>query len=93
MRECYIHNRHIYVYIHILYIAHSQGSVLLKDELKELEHYVLLPEAVWCKFILWYGLADGSRPIGRKVIEWGIPATFQYLTVSKVSRQSNILYL
>ena len=34
--------------------------------------YSLLPEVAWTKLSSWYGLADGSRPIGRKVIEWGM---------------------
>ena len=34
--------------------------------------YSLVPEGGWNKLLIWYGLAKGSRPIARKVIEWGM---------------------
>ena len=34
--------------------------------------YSLVPEGGWNKLLIWYGLAEGSRPIARKVIEWGM---------------------
>ena len=30
--------------------------------------YMALPEAAWYKLLIWYGLADGSRPIARRVM-------------------------
>ena len=34
--------------------------------------YSLVPEGGWNKLLIWYGLAEGSRPIARNVIEWGM---------------------
>ena len=44
----------------------------LKDHLIEDLNYSLVPEGGWNKLLIWYGLAEGSRPIARKVIEWGM---------------------
>ena len=44
----------------------------LKDHLMEDLDYSLVPEGGWNKLLIWYGLAEGSRPIARKVIEWGM---------------------
>ena len=40
-------------------------SHTLKDHLMEELDYCLLPKAAWKKFILWYGLTSGSKPICR----------------------------
>ena len=34
--------------------------------------YSLIPETAWNKLTTWYGIAEGSRPIARKAIEWGM---------------------
>ncbi|KAL7876000.1 hypothetical protein AOLI_G00109630 [Acnodon oligacanthus] len=34
--------------------------------------YILLPTEGWCKLISWYGLAEGQKPIARKVIASGV---------------------
>ena len=44
----------------------------LKDHLMEDIDYSLVPEGGWNKLLIWYGLAEGSRPIARNVIEWGV---------------------
>ena len=44
----------------------------LKDHLKEEFDYSLVPEKGWEKLVEWYGLAADSRPIPRKVIEYGL---------------------
>ena len=33
--------------------------------------YSLIPETAWDKLTTWYGIAEGSRAIARKVIQWG----------------------
>ena len=49
---------------------YKANSTTLKRTLDELE-YKLVPEPVWNKLQAWYGLADGSQPICRRVIEFG----------------------
>ena len=34
--------------------------------------YSLVPEKAWQHLVEWYGLLDGSRPIPRKVVEYGL---------------------
>ena len=34
--------------------------------------YSLLPEEAWELLVEWYGLSDGSQPIPRKVVEYGL---------------------
>ena len=43
----------------------------LKEHLIEERDYTLVPEEGWVKLIEWYGMAPGSRPIARKVVEFG----------------------
>jgi hypothetical protein len=43
----------------------------LKDLLMEDLDYSLIPETAWDKLTTWYGIAEGSRAIARKVIQWG----------------------
>lgn len=44
----------------------------LKDHLMEELDYSVIPEADWEKLVEWYGMAPGSRPIARKVVEYGL---------------------
>ena len=44
----------------------------LKEHMMEELDYSLVPEAAWQKLIQWYGMTPGSRPIARKVIEYGL---------------------
>ena len=50
----------MYMYIPLDY----EGDVL-KDNLQKKLDYCLLPKAAWEKFIFWYGLTSGSKPICR----------------------------
>ena len=34
--------------------------------------YSLVPEEGWMKLVEWYGMAPDSRPIARKVVEYGL---------------------
>ena len=34
--------------------------------------YSLVPEEVWKKFVLWYGIEESSHPIPRFVVEHGL---------------------
>ena len=34
--------------------------------------YSLVPEEVWKKFVLWYGIEESSHPIPRRVVEHGL---------------------
>ena len=34
--------------------------------------YALVPEEVWKKLVLWYGIEESSRPISRHVVEYGL---------------------
>jgi hypothetical protein len=34
--------------------------------------YSLVPEKAWHHLVSWYGLSDGSRPIARRVVEYGL---------------------
>ena len=43
----------------------------LKEHQMEGQDYSLVPEEGWVKFVEWYGMAPGSRPIARKVVEYG----------------------
>ena len=58
----------------IVFIVPCSGAHddTLKDHLMEDLDYSLVPEGGWNKLLIWYGLAEGSRPIARKVIEWGM---------------------
>ena len=51
----------------------------LKELLMEELDYSLVPEEGWVKLVEWYGMARGSRPIARKVVEYGL-----YMKVLKV---------
>ena len=44
----------------------------LKDHLMEELDYILLPQAAWDKLVAWYGLSEGSSPIPRQVVEYGL---------------------
>lgn len=44
----------------------------LKEQLMEELDYSLVPEAGWEKLVEWYGMAPGSIPIARKVVEYGL---------------------
>ena len=50
--------------------------------------YSLVPEGGWNKLLIWYGLAEGSRPIARNVIEWGVYV--KHLKVRKESTSGGI---
>eukprot|EP00731_Ephydatia_muelleri_P021843 Em0014g434a len=39
--------------------------------MEELDYY-LLPKPAWEKLLSWYGLSEGSQPIERKVVEYGL---------------------
>ena len=49
----------------LMYIPLDYERDTLKDHLMEELDYELLPKAAWEKFILWYGLTLGSKPICR----------------------------
>ena len=34
--------------------------------------YSLVPEEGWVKLVEWYGIVPGSKPIVRKVVEYGL---------------------
>ena len=56
--------------------------------------YSLLPEVAWTKLSSWYGLADGSRPIGRKVIEWGMyEKHLKVRTLTELTQDNQQAYL
>ena len=59
------------LYVSVLACSGAQDDTL-KDHLKEALDYSLVPEGGWNKLLIWYGLAEGSRPIARKVIELGM---------------------
>ena len=59
------------LYVSTLPCSGAQDDTL-KDHLMEDLDYSLVPEGGWNKLLIWYGLAEGSRPIARKVIEWGM---------------------
>ena len=65
---------HICRLLMIVFIVPYSGAHddTLKDHLMEDLDYSLVPEGGWNKLLIWYGLAEGSRPIARKVIEWGM---------------------
>ena len=44
----------------------------MKDHLMEDLDYSLIPERAWDKLSCWYGIADGSKTIARKAIQWGM---------------------
>ena len=52
-------------------VADVYGEIL-NEHLHEELHYTLVPEEAWEKLVGWYGMADDSRPIARKVVEYGM---------------------
>ena len=52
-------------------LSYSGGTSDLLDCLMEELDYYLLPETAWNKVIMWYGLSQNSRPLARKVVEFG----------------------
>ena len=52
-------------------VADVYGEIL-KDHLMAELTYTLVPEEAWEKLVGWYGMADNSRPIARKVNEYGL---------------------
>ena len=44
----------------------------LKEHLMEELDYSLVPETAWHHLVSWYGVSDGSRPIARRVLEYGL---------------------
>ena len=64
-------------HIHVI-VVHMYRSLYcvpenrLKEHLMEELDYSLVPQEGWVKLIEWYGMAPGSRPIARKVVEFGL---------------------
>ena len=50
----------------------DEADDTLKEHLMEDLDFSLVPEEAWEKLVEWYGLASGSRPIARKVVEYGL---------------------
>ena len=61
----------VYTCILLLYILDTAEDGLKEDLMEELD-YSLVPEEGWVKLVEWYGMAPGSRPIARKVVEYGV---------------------
>ena len=51
---------------------YESNSTTLRSCLIDEVDYMLVPEPVWNKLQAWYGLADGSQPICRRVVEFGM---------------------
>jgi ubiquitin carboxyl-terminal hydrolase 4/11/15 len=56
----------------VFYCVTDTAGDVLKEHLMEKLDYSLVPEEGWVKFVEWYGMAPGSRPIARKVVEYGV---------------------
>lgn len=54
----------------LLYLPDIENE-RLKEHLMEEVDYSLVPEAGWEKLVEWYGMAPGSIPIPREVVEYG----------------------
>ena len=44
----------------------------LKEHLREELDYNLVPQKAWEHLLEWYGLSNDSKPIARKVVEYGL---------------------
>ncbi|KAI4895767.1 hypothetical protein NFI96_024069, partial [Prochilodus magdalenae] len=53
-------------------ILQDIDSLSIKDHLIDELDYVLVPVEGWFKLISWYGLAEGQKPIARKVVVMGM---------------------
>ncbi|XP_037391262.1 uncharacterized protein LOC108434643 isoform X2 [Pygocentrus nattereri] len=53
-------------------LLQDTDSHSIKNHLIDELDYILLPTEGWCKLISWYGLAEGQKPIARKVTVFGM---------------------
>ncbi len=62
-------NRFYLAHINVFRIAKAaDGTQKMQEFLMEGQHYELIPEAAWDKFVSWYTLAPDSIPLARLVI-------------------------
>ena len=59
----------------------------LKEHLMEEVDYSLVPEAGWEKLVEWYGMAPGSIPIAREVVEYGLYLKHRKVEVYRIELQ------
>eukprot|EP00731_Ephydatia_muelleri_P021817 Em0014g408a len=62
----------IYGEQHYVVMFGDRARDVLKDHLMGELDYYLLPKPAWEKLLSWYGLSEGSQPIERKVVEYGL---------------------